>query len=161
MILTEEEKELTRILEVFLKVQGFSLKIVTMSKGTCTVEIEPSRCVLIKTPGELNKEKIKYFLLNTKSLIEKKLLNDFNILDARHLVDGDMLPYLGKFFELRFFENQDVPFKFENGFFVHSTFRDVLKIYLRNFYFLQPRGYFVSVLTFMLQATDLCTTSFM
>lgn len=49
-------------------------------------------------------------------MIEKKLLNDFNILDARHLVDGDMLPYLGKFFELRFVENQDVPFKFENGF---------------------------------------------
>ncbi|WP_139120944.1 M48 family metallopeptidase [Fervidobacterium thailandense] len=134
VIVSRVQTEIVQPLSLFLAQKGFSLRVVTTSRRSGTVEIKPPGCVVIRIPRGLNDREIVRMLRSVKRWIEAKLPEDFKPLDLQNLVDGDELPYLGKFFEVHFVENQDVPLKFENDFFVHNSFRTVLNTYLKNFY---------------------------
>jgi len=99
--------------------------IIKSKRKTISLQVLENGKLIVKAPLNVEQSKIIDVVLRYKKWIEKKQ-NEQNLRDpkfsSKEFVNGEGFLYLGKYYKLRIVENQDIPLKFENGFFLSKNF---------------------------------------
>ncbi len=96
-------------------------KIVRTKRKTITLQITDNATLIVRAPFDVSDEKIMGVVFKHKKWIEQKR-RDIEARDPKfspkEFVDGEGFLYLGKYYRLKIVVNQEVPLKFENGFYL-------------------------------------------
>lgn len=99
-------------------------RIVRSNRKTVALQITENGTLIVKAPVDADEkviwnviERHRYWIEKRKSEIESR---DTRVL-PKEFVDGEGFLYLGKYYRLHIVEGQDVPLKFENGFYLSMS----------------------------------------
>lgn len=99
-------------------------KIIRSKRKTIALSITDESTLIVKVPFNVSNKTIKEVVVKHKKWIERKK-NEIELRDPKfspkEFVNGEGFLYLGRSYRLRIVENQDVPLKFENGFYLSKN----------------------------------------
>lgn len=100
-------------------------KIIKSKRKTIALEITDNAKLIVKAPFGVNNETINKVILKHKKWIEKKKKDlearDPKFVLPKEFVSGEGFLYLGKYYKLKILPNQEIPLKFENGFYLSKN----------------------------------------
>ena len=96
-------------------------KIIRTKRKTIGIQVTDDASVIVKAPVNASDEIIKNVILNHKKWIEEKK-KEIEERDPKffpkEFVNGEGFLYLGRYYKLQIVEDQDIPLKFDNGFYL-------------------------------------------
>lgn len=96
-------------------------KIIRTKRKTIALEITDNATLIVKAPLNVNDKIIENVIIKHKKWIERKK-REIEARDPKfspkEFVNGEGFLYLGRYYKLNIVEEQEVPLKFENGFYL-------------------------------------------
>jgi hypothetical protein len=96
-------------------------KIVRTKRKTIALQITDDATLIVKAPFDVSDETIMGVVLKHKKWIEQKK-KEIGARDPKfspkEFVNGEGFLYLGRYYRLKIVDDQEVPLKFENGFYL-------------------------------------------
>lgn len=99
-------------------------KIIRTKRKTISLQITENATLIVKAPFNTDDKTIEKVIVNKKEWIEKNLkkINARNYkFKPKEFVNGEGFLYLGKYYKLTIVEEQDVPLKFDNRFYLSKN----------------------------------------
>jgi len=100
-------------------------EVIRTNRKTIALQVLDDGKLIIKAPINIDQSKIIDVIYRYRKWIEQKQ-NDLKLRDpkftSKEFVNGEGFLYLGKYYKLSIVEEQDVPLKFDNGFFLSKDF---------------------------------------
>jgi len=96
-------------------------KIIRTKRKTIALQITDEALLIVKAPFDVSDETIMGVVIKHKNWIERKKKN-IRARDPKYspkeFVSGEGFLFLGRYYKLNIVDEQDVPLKFENGFYL-------------------------------------------
>jgi len=100
-------------------------KIIRTKRKTIALQITDNATLVIKAPFDVSDEIINKIIIKHKDWIEKKK-KEIEARDPKYspkeFVNGEGFLYLGRYYKLKIVEDQDIPLKFNNGFYLSRKY---------------------------------------
>ncbi|MDI6604508.1 MAG: SprT family zinc-dependent metalloprotease [Thermoanaerobacteraceae bacterium] len=105
-------------------------KIMRSKRKTIALQITDNATLIVRVPFGIDEKRIWEVIQKHSNWIENKK-KEIEERDPKALkkefVNGEGFLYLGRYYKLHIVENQDVPLKFDNGFYLSRDFLDKAK----------------------------------
>ncbi len=102
-------------------------KIIRSKRKTIALQITDDATLIVRAPFGIDEKKIWEVIKKHSDWIEKKKkeieARDPKVL-KKEFVNGEGFLYLGKYYKLYIVDNQDIPLKLEDGFYLSRSFLD-------------------------------------
>ncbi|HPP34564.1 MAG TPA: SprT family zinc-dependent metalloprotease [Ignavibacteriales bacterium] len=112
-------------------------KIIRSKRKTIALQLTDEATLIVKAPFEVSEETINNVVFKHQKWVEKKknevLSRDPKFVE-KEFVNGEGFLYLGKSYKLYIVNEQDIPLKFDNGFFLLKEYQPTAKQLFVNWY---------------------------
>lgn len=105
-------------------------KIIRSKRKTIALQITDNATLIVKAPFEVSEETIRRVVIKHSKWIEEKkkeILSKDPKFTKKEFVSGEGFLYLGKSYKLHIVNQQDIPLKFDNGFFLLRDYQPLAK----------------------------------
>ncbi len=113
-------------------------KIIRSKRKTIALEITENARLIVKAPFGVKSETIRKVILKHIRWIEKKKkeieTRESKFARPKEFVSGEGFLYLGRYYKLKIVPNQEIPLKFENGFYLSRSCLSQAKEVFTNWY---------------------------
>lgn len=112
-------------------------KIIWSKRKTISLQLTDDATLIVRAPFEVSEEAITKVVTKHLKWIEKKkneVLNRDPHFAKKEFVNGEGFLYLGKLYKLFMVDHQDIPLKFNNGFFLLRDYQPMARQLFINWY---------------------------
>lgn len=112
-------------------------KIIRSRRKTIALQLTDEATLIVRAPFEVSEEIINKVVNKHMNWIEKKqneVLSRDPKFVKKEFVNGEGFFYLGKSYKLNLIDSQDIPLRFDNGFFLLKDYKSIARELFINWY---------------------------